>query len=262
MEKKVLKVMSDYFWNEELKRRSDPKNAFQVKIEQDFFKELNAVGEFGFYWKMQFQSSPFKEKDKDVIPIFIKYLDRFEIEWKAYYIYSLGVKGFYGASEYLINEYINNMPPKYNSDMLNSISQTLAKIQDPRFIDKYISFLNYDVIVTETAFIVELLGNIRAEEAIPYILGLLDRENSILEKYFGTGMEDTKYFVSQYAIVALSKFGNPEHVKYIEKFLKPEKLSWIKFSVEAQKDYKHIYKSTYATYKKIAIKAIQKMKGK
>jgi hypothetical protein len=55
----------------------------------------------------------------------------------------------------------------------------------------------------------------------------------------------------------LGRFKNSEHIKYIQKFLEPEKLTWINFT---ESQYKHrILKSTFNEYKKVAQKAIKRM---
>ena len=257
MEEMELNVIAQDLWKEELKWRKDPDNAHDVKVEQEMYKELNKLG-FEFFWYAQFQSTAFTKKDKAVIPIFIKYSERFNDQWRRYhYLSCLGVQGFYEATEYLINEYKKFMPPHYDHDKLNIVSQTIMRIRDPRYIDTYLSFLNDDVIVYESVYMVRLLGYLRAKKAIPRLIELLDHVSKIPEGYYGSVLEDCKYHISQYAITALSMFKNPEHIQYVEKFLEPEKLPWINF-VES-KEQKSNYKDIYKKYKKITERAIQKM---
>ena len=244
-------------WEAEKQRRSDPKNAHDVAVEQQLYDELNKFG-FDFYWSWQFQSTTFTKNDKAVIPIIIKYFDKFENKRRALtYLQCLGVKGFYEATEYLIGVYKKFMPPHYDHDKLNIVSQTIMRIRDPRYIDTYLSFLNDDVIVYESVYMVMLLGYLRAKKAIPRLIELLDHVSKIPEGFYGSVLEDCKYHISQEAIMALSKFKNPEHIKYVEKFLEPEKLPWINF-VES-KEQKYNYRRTYKQYKKITERAIRKL---
>ena len=244
-------------WEAEKQRRSDPKNAHDVAVEQQLYNELNKLG-FDFYWGWQFQSTTFTKNDKAVIPILIKYLGKFENKRRALiYLHCLGVKGFYEATAYLIDEYKKLMPPHYDKNALNIVSQTIMRIRDSRYADTYLSFLNDDVIVYESVYMVRLLGYIRAKKAIPRLIELLDHVSKIPELYYGSGLEDCKYHISQYAITALSMFKDPGLIKYIEKFLEPEKLPWINFvESKCQKiNYRHIYKQ----YKKITERAIRKL---
>jgi len=245
-------------WEHELEFRKNPKNAHDLQVEQELFTELNALG-YNFTWHLQLNAGAFTEKDKTVIPIFLKYLDEFENKnFKDKYLCCLGVKGFYDATEYLLNEYSTHLPPSYDGSWsLEAISQTIAKIQDPRFIDTYLSFLNDDKVVFETCHIVEMLGKMKVEKAIPYLIKLLDGERKTADNLYGTSLEDTKFFVSQESIKALAQFKNPEYMKYVEKFLEPEKISWIKYP--DTKDGRNFLKSTHTKYRKIAKKAIEKM---
>ena len=56
------------------------------------------------------------------------------------------------------------MPPHYDKNALNIVSQTIMRIRDPRYADTYLSFLNDDVIVYESVYMVRLLGYIRAKK--------------------------------------------------------------------------------------------------
>ena len=261
MEQREFDFIVKDLWEHELEFRKDPKNAYDLQVEQELFTELNSLG-YDFYWGLQLNAGAFTERDKAVIPIVLKYLDKFKNKnFKDTYLCCLGVKGFYDATEYLLSEYSKHLPPSYDGSWsLEAASQTIADIRDPRFIDTYLGFLNDDKVVFETCYIVEMLGKMKVEKSIPYLVKLLDGERKTADSLYGTVLEDTKFLVSQKSIKALSQFKNPEHVKYIEKFLEPEKLSWIKYP--DTKDGRSLLKSTYTEYRKIAKKAIEKMTAK
>ena len=261
MEQREFNFIMDYLWEHEKKFRKDPENAYDLEVEQELLEELNALG-YNFHWRMQLNRGAFTKKDKAIIPILLKYLDKFKNRnSKDEYICSLGVKGFYDATEYLLNEYVKFLPPSYDGKWsLEAVSQTIARIQDPRFIDAYLSFLSDDKLVFPACHIVRMLGKMKVEKAIPHLIRLLDCENRIRNYYYGTISENLKYSVSKDSIKALSQFKNPEHIKYIEKFLEPEKIPWIKYP--DTKEGRYLLKSTYAEYRNLAKKAIAKMGGK
>jgi len=257
MERREIDFISKQLWKDELAYRDNPKNAHDVKLEQELFREVNTLG-YDFFWSLQFNRSKFSVKDKAIISIIVKYVDRFESSDLAnHYLCCLGVKGFYDATEFLINKYKQCVPPSYNAYVLNAVSQTIANIRDSRYIDVYLDFLKDDVVVSETWFIVQMLGRMKIERAIPHFIRLLDGERLIRESRRGTVLEDSKFLVSQTSIEALSQFKNPDYIKFIEKFLEPEKIPWIKF--EESKEARANLRATYATYKNITKKAMGRM---
>jgi hypothetical protein len=259
MEQREIDFIADDLWKDELEFRKDPKNIQIVQWESEFYKELNMLG-YNFSWNMQFGSSTFSEKDGGIIPIFIKHLDKTDDEGiRSDYLICLGVKGFHDATEYVLNEYEKSLSPVGDGRIRNAAAQTIGRIQDPRYIDRYLNLLDVRKVVLETSYIIRLLVEMKIEEAIPYLVKLLDKENRIQGNYYGTLLEDCKYHVSQEAIKALAQYKNPEHIKHIEIFLAPEKISWIRYP--DTKDGRYLLKKTYKEYKKIAEKAIRKMSG-
>lgn len=241
-----------------IKYRLNPKNRHDIKIKKQFYKEIAKMGYGRKYRRYQICCKTFAPTDTAVIPIIIKYLDLFEREGvKLQFINALGVKGFYDASEYLIGEYKKNMLPNYNEPMLNEVSQTLARICDLRYVDEYIGFLS-DNVSFEAGYLVEMLGNMRVEIALPTIIKLLDCVAIIPQKWHDNILEDQKFYVSQCAIKALGKFKDSSLVQYLEKFLEPEKLDWIKFDCADNNKY---LKRIYREYKELATKAIAKLKN-
>jgi len=256
MKRREIDHIAKDMWRDERIYRMNPKNFHDVRLEKKLFKELKVLG-YDFYWHMQFNSKTFTEKDKAVIPIILKYLDMFKQEnSRMSYLLSLGTKGFYDATEYLLSEYRKHIPPNYNWEFLNCVAQTIGHIQDPRFIDEYLELLNDDVLTVETSCLVRMLVKMKVREAIPHLIRLLDRENAVADRFSDTGY---KFVVSVNAIEALSGFKDPDHIKHVEKFLEPEKIPWIKYNESEES--KRKYKETYKNYKEVAQKAIKKMGG-
>lgn len=227
-------------------------------LEKQFFKEIAKLG-YGLKYRLyDISCKTFTSSDTVVVPIIIKYLNLLESEdYKLQFINALGVHGFYEASVYLIDEYKKNSPPHYNSKMLNEVSQTLARIYDTRFIDTFIELISKDV-TFEAGYIIEMLGNMKVEKAIPLFINLLDCVAIIPQDWYKSVLEEQKFYVSQCAIKALGRFKDYNLIQHIEKFLNPEKIDWIKFdNVENEKLCR---KSVLTKYKKIAIQAISNIK--
>jgi len=270
MEQREIDAIGMSLWKEELERRKDPAFAHDVKLNQAFFDEVNALkltkpmvsglGK-GYCWHMQFSPKNFTAEDKAIVPIVLKYLDRFENKGlKNHYIRNcLAVKGFYDATEYLIAESKKHLPPNYDDMRLNATMQTLMHIRDPRYIDEYIWFIQKENAVTQSSYIVELLGLLRAKKAIPYIIELLDGEK--------VKNEGAHILLAESAIIALGRFKDPQYIPLVEKFLKPEEIRWIKVKVdnpdtkEGKWELRYRTKEVYRDYTKAAEKAIKRMKG-
>ncbi len=236
----------------------EPIYSHDNKLKKQFYKEIAKLG-YGFkYRQFTICCKTFTSNDTAVVPIILKYLDQFEREGcKLQFMNALGVKGFYEASEYLIKEYKKNLPPHYNQPVLNEASQTLARICDLRFIDTYIEFISNNVTM-EAGYIVEMLGKLKVEKAIPSFINLLDYVAIIPQEWYKSVLEEQKFYVSQCAIKALGRFKDHNLIQYIEKFLSPENIDWIKFdNVDNETLCK---KSVLADYKKITLQAISNIK--
>lgn len=239
---------------EKWKFLSNPENKHDIQLEKKLYSELKQLG-YKFNDSVQFDCFTFREKDKNVVPVLIKYIEKFEHEGlRLQYISALGVKGFDNATEYLLVQYEKYRPPQYNQHSLNIVSQTLARISDLRYLDKYFEFLS-DHVTIDACYLVEMFGKLQVKQAISYLIKLLDCVAIIPDNWIGTVLEEQKYFISQSAIVALGKFKNIEYNKYIKKFLNPEQLNWITY--EESQDSKILLKSTYREYKKLARVAMQ-----
>ena len=195
----------------------------------------------------------YEDKTKKAVPILIKYIEQFDSEDRQIqYIGALGVKGFDDATEYLIEKYKKYLHP-YNQWCLNDVSQTLARICDLRYLDTYFEFLSNDVTI-DACYLVQMLGKLKVEKAIPYLIKLVDCVAIIPERWIGFGIEDQKFYVSQCAIEALGRFKRKELNQYIEKFLNPSAIEWIKYTEPNENA--NILKSTYKDYIKLATKAM------
>lgn len=177
---------------------------------------IKEVNNNGFNIQDLNELSTIKRKIKSLISILIKYLYLFEEgNFKDTIVGLLGVKGFYDATEILINFYNNDMAiDKW------AIGDTLYSIQDKRFEDEYIKMVSDKDNGISRQMIIILLGKLRCEKAIPTLLSLLQDSD-----------------VNGHVIMALGYFKNSELIQYIEPFLNHEK-GWIR--KEAEKAIKKI----------------------
>lgn len=230
----------------------NPKNWHNINVQRKLFRELRRNKIKFDSWSI-FSCKTFKETEKKAVPILIKYIEQFDSEGEQlHYINALGVKGFDDATEYLIAKYKKYLHP-YNQTYLNVISQTLANICDLRYLDTYFEFLSNDVTI-DACYLVQMLGKLKVEKAIPYLIKLVDCVAIIPEKWVGTVAEEQKFYVSQCAIKALGRFKRKELNQYIEKFLNPSAIEWIKYT--EPNEYANVLKSTYKEYIKVATKAM------
>ena len=230
----------------------NPKNWHNFIVKRKLFHELRK-NKIKFNSWDEFSCKTFKETEKKAVPILIKYIEQFDSEdTQLQYMGALGVKGFDDATEYLIAKYKKYLHP-YNQWCLNDVSQTLANICDLRYLDTYFEFLSNDVTI-DACYLVQMLGKLKVEKAISYLIKLVDCVAIIPEKWVGTVAEEQKFYVSQCAIEALGKFKRKNLNQYIEKFLNPSALEWIQYS--KPDIWPGLLKSTYKDYIKLATKAM------
>lgn len=230
----------------------NPKNWHNFIVKRKLFRELRK-NKIKFNSWDEFSCKTFKETEKKAVPILIKYIEQFDSEdTQLQYMGALGVKGFDDATEYLIAKYKKYLHP-YNQWCLNDVSQTLANICDLRYLDTYFEFLSNDVTI-DACYLVQMLGKLKVEKAIPYLIKLVDCVAIIPKEWLGFGIEEYKFYVSQCAIKALGRFKRKELNQYIEKFLNPSALEWIQYS--KPDIWPGLLKSTYKDYIKLATKAM------
>ncbi|KNF07338.1 HEAT repeat containing protein [Gottschalkia purinilytica] len=136
---------------------------------------------------------------KEVVPILLKYLDKFEgSNYKEGIVRALGVKGFTEATETLIKEFSSSNDRYYKW----AIGDSLFMIQDKRFEDEYIEIVKNKKHGSARQMVVIGIGRIKSEKAIPILIDLLDDEE-----------------VNGHVIIALGYYKDPKLIKYIEPFI-------------------------------------------
>lgn len=180
-----------------------------LKLETELYKELNALDpKFHFYWHMQLRPSCFTAKDKGIVPIFKKYIGRFDnIGLTSICLKCLGVPKLYDATEICIQWYYK-CKNDVNSDLLASVVNSIYAIKDPRYVKEYLEIIKDDKYLNlYVSFIIELLGKFKVKEALPRIIELLDCD---------------KLLIVVSAIKALGYYGEPNNICYLLGFLDHE----------------------------------------
>ncbi len=159
------------------------------------------------------------KRHRDLISVILSYIDQVDdVRDKETLIRSLGVKGFSEAVEPLIEEFRSN-----ECDFCKwAIGNTLSIIKDKESIPELIQLASQREHGHSRQMIVVALGQMKAEEALPVLIDLLDDET-----------------VAGHAVSALSYFAKPELIPHLEPFTSHEK-TWIRN--EAKKAIKKLKK--------------------
>jgi len=150
---------------------------------------------------------------KVLVPLLLKYLHEFRtINFKNLVVNALKVKGFYDATETLINEF-------NTTDLIDSykwsIGDAFSIILDERYEDEYIKIVKNIKNGTSRQMVTIALGKLKSDKAIPVLISLLDDEE-----------------VNGHVVIALGYYKKPEFRKYIEPFLTHKK-AWIRAQAKA-----------------------------
>ncbi|MFC4323198.1 HEAT repeat domain-containing protein [Litchfieldia salsa] len=148
-----------------------------------------------------------KSKDKNLIPILLKYLGSVDkVNEKLFFVSCLGVKGFYDATEALLREFLSSNDRSYKWAIGNSLSIIL----DKSTLNDLIKIVINKEHGTSRQMIIVALGLFKDKKAIPFLLDLLDDED-----------------VKGHVIMALSKFKDPELIPYIKPFVN-HNITWVR----------------------------------
>lgn len=157
-------------------------------------------------------------KHKYLIPILLKYLNKFQKENdKMFIVRCLGVRGFIEATNSLISEFYNSSD---NSGLKWAIGNTMSLILDKNILDTMIEIVQQKEHGIARQMFVVALGKMKDDRVIPVLLELLNDSD-----------------LTGHAIIALSNFKEPKLISHIEPF-KNHKNKWVR--KEAEKAIKKI----------------------
>lgn len=228
------------------------------------WKELNVeIKDYKVKLKPQYyDKSPFVTENKSVIPIIIKYAEKLDnLKSRAFLLSVLGVKGFDDAVPYLVQQYkfysVHVYSEPFDDLILLHLCNTIMKIESNKHIELYVEMLKMPS-TTALECIIIMADKLKMTELETHIFNLIEKENKIPEAWIGQPNEVDKYWCSQKALEYMVKRKNKEHIPFIEKFLNPEDLEWIKFSKSRFE--KDNYANCYKAYKTIALRGIKDLK--
>lgn len=180
MELREIAFIADDLYNRTVEAKRNGKwTKNDLKTEAEMYKELKKLG-FDFYWHMQLAPTQFTAKDTGIIPIFTKYYGKFDSAGlNEIVMYSMGVPGLYGATQFYLDEYRKHTAScKYEKfdAIYNTIGNALYRIKDPHKVKEYMEIINdNEHLDNETVpFVIELLGRLKVKEAMPRLLELLE----------------------------------------------------------------------------------------
>ena len=160
------------------------KRVSEDSLQRNFLEEINKSG---YNFNSIYDLMLLDEKDKNIVPVFLKYLKLFELDIKKYLVRFLGVKGFVSASKFLLEEFHKTKDFIYRF----AIANTLSLIQDENILEDLIEIIE---------------NRMYGEARIPIIYRLHKFKNFQLEKVLIKLLNDKE--VSKIAEYSLNKLKN------------------------------------------------------
>ena len=160
------------------------KRVSKDSLQRNFLEEINKSG---YNFNSIYDLMLLDEKDKNIVSIFLKYLKLFELDIKMHLVRFLGVKGFVGASKFLLEEFHKTEDFDYRF----AIANTLSLIQDENILEDLIEIVE---------------NRMYGEARIPIIYRLHKFKNFQLEKVLIKLLNDKE--VSKIAEYSLNKLKN------------------------------------------------------
>ena len=161
------------------------KRVSEDSLQRNFLEEINKSG---YNFNSIYDLMLLDEKDKNIVPVFLKYLKLFELDIKKHLVRFLGVKGFVSASKFLLEEFHKTKDFIYRF----TIANTLSLIQDENILEDLIEIVE---------------NRMYGEARIPIIYRLYKFKNFQLEKVLMKLLNDKEVSeVAEYSLNELKKF--------------------------------------------------------
>ena len=160
------------------------KRVSEDSLQRNFLEEINKSG---YNFNSIYDLMLLDEKDKNIVPVFLKYLKLFELDIKKHLVRFLGVKGFVSASKFLLEEFHKTKDFIYRF----TIANTLSLIQDENILEDLIEIIE---------------NRMYGEARIPIIYRLYKFKNFQLEKVLMKLLNDKE--VSEVVEYSLNKLKN------------------------------------------------------
>ena len=160
------------------------KRVSEDSLQRNFLEEINKSG---YNFNSIYDLMLLDEKDKNIVPVFLKYLKLFELDIKKHLVRFLGVKGFVSASKFLLEEFHKTEDFDYRF----TIANTLSLIQDENILEDLIEIIE---------------NRMYGEARIPIIYRLYKFKNFQLEKVLVKLLNDKEVSeVAEYSLNELKK---------------------------------------------------------
>ena len=160
------------------------KRVSEDSLQRNFLEEINKSG---YNFNSIYDLMLLDEKDKNIVPVFLKYLKLFELDIKKHLVRFLGVKGFVSASKFLLEEFHKTEDFDYRF----AIANTLSLIQDENILEDLIEIVE---------------NRMYGEARIPIIYRFYEFKNFQLEKVLMKLLNDKE--VSEVVEYSLNKLKN------------------------------------------------------
>lgn len=229
MEQREIEFIAEQEWKNHLQWKQDPKNAKIVDFTERLYHDLNQLG-YNIQWGFSMQPSVFNG-DNRIFPICKKYIEEAELDDElktvaSMIVWILAHRRMTIATEFLLQHYREALYTTEDRELLSTYAQTIAKIQDKRYVHEYKTLTKPEVICYTSAYIVQLLGRLKVYEAEEQLIELVDFRSSVElgwseESFYSIGLN---LFVSESAIKALGFLKCKKAIPVIEKYLHPETL--------------------------------------
>lgn len=168
---------------------------------------LNELSNSGLHFESINDLNKINLKNKEIIPILLKYLKKYSDPWdKECIIRALSVKGFTSITNTLIEEFYRASD---QSSLKWSIGNAISIIQDKHIKDKIIKIISEKEHGTARQMFCVALGKLKDFKSIPFLLENLNDPD-----------------LTGHAIIALSNFNEKRIIEKLEPFIEHPN-SWI-----------------------------------
>lgn len=167
--KSKMKIVFEevYFKSDYLYERKEENHIYK-----QFLKEIN---ELGYNFNTIYDLMILNQKNKNILPIFLKYLKLFDVDTRKHLVRFLGVKGFYKIVPLLIAEFYETNDFDYRI----SIANTLGLIQDENSLEELLKIIKKSEFRTTRIPIIYRIHNFSDTYKIKKVLNNLLKEEDI-----------------------------------------------------------------------------------
>lgn len=175
----------------------------------------NELRELGYEFEVSSQIIGFMPMHKDtILPIAVRYYQQAKGNEKDFFLSLFHFKGFDEVVPMLLDDFFSD------DSTLNrwAIGSHLYQIRSPKYIDDYLKIILNPAYGVDRQMVVLLVGKLKAEKAIPVLIGLLEDED-----------------VRLHAISALGDYKREAFRPYFERFENDKHSGWRKYAKAALK---------------------------